>query len=61
MSGRNGGPIVVITVPSGAVLLPKPQVGQAKSLTSSGSIVPYISKSIGSFITQVAPGPYCDV
>ena len=38
ISGSHGGPIVVITVPLAAVLLPKPQVGQARSLTLSGAI-----------------------
>ena len=32
ITGRYGGPIVVITVPSSDVLNPKPQVGQARSL-----------------------------
>ena len=37
ISGSHGGPIVVTTVPSADVLIPKPQVGQARSLTSSGA------------------------
>ena len=37
-SGRNGGPIVVITEPLEAVLRPSPQVGRARSLTSRGAI-----------------------
>ena len=38
INGSHGGPIVVTTVPSTDVLFPKPQVGQARSLTSSGAI-----------------------
>ena len=37
ISGSHGGPIVVTTVPSADVLFPKPQVGQARSRTSSGA------------------------
>ena len=37
ISGSHGGPIVVITVPLVDVLFPKPQVGQARSLTMSGA------------------------
>ncbi len=40
ISGSQGGPIVVKTVPLTAVLLPKPHVGQARSLISSGAIPP---------------------
>lgn len=38
INGSHGGPIVRTTVPSADVLFPKPQVGQARSLTSSGAI-----------------------
>ena len=38
ITGRYGGPTVVITVPSSDVLNPKPQVGQARSLISIGAI-----------------------
>ena len=37
ISGSHGGPIVVITVPSADVLVPKPHVGQARSLIASGA------------------------
>ena len=55
ITGRYGGPIVVITVPSSDVLNPKPQVGQARSLISIGaipsvkSISPSILPPFGSF------------
>ena len=38
INGSHGGPIVRTTVPSADVLFPKPQVGQARSLISSGAI-----------------------
>ena len=38
ISGSHGAPMVVTTVPSADVLVPKPQVGQARSLISSGAI-----------------------
>lgn len=38
INGSQGGPIVRITLPSVDVLFPKPQVGQARSLISSGDI-----------------------
>ena len=38
--GSHGGPMVVIMVPSIDVLLPKPQVGQTRSLRLSDAI-PY--------------------
>ena len=43
ISGSHGEPIVVTTVPSADVLVPKPQVGQSRSLIWSGAIPAAIS------------------
>ena len=40
ISGRNGDPTVTTKVPSADVLMPTPQVGQARSLINSGFISP---------------------
>ena len=51
-----GGPIVVTTVPSADVLVPRPQVGQARSFTLSGAISSaksYPGMTLGSI--QIAP------
>lgn len=41
--GSQGGPTVETIVPGAKVLNPKPQVGQARSLISSGAITPALS------------------
>ena len=43
MTGDYGGPMVVTTLPSACVLLPKPQVGQARSLMVKGARMPVTS------------------
>ena len=57
MRGSHGGPIVVTTLPSADVLLPKPQVGHARSLIVSGVKV-YPPRSKAQFGScQVFPTP----
>lgn len=52
MTGDHGDPMVVTTLPSASVLLPKPQVGQARSFMVKGARTPVLY-SFGS--VQTAP------
>ena len=53
ISGSHGGPMVVMTSPLPDVLLPNPQVGQARSLIRSGATMPVINHAGGA--VQTAP------
>ena len=55
ISGRNGGPTVANGVPSAGVLMPKPQVGRAKSLIDSIFCVPYTSTAISTKLERASP------
>ena len=56
ISGSHGGPMVVITEPLADLLVPRPQVGHARSFTLSGAIpcaMSIIKLPVGS--CQVSP------
>ena len=61
ISGRNGGPTVANGVPLAGVLMPKPQVGQAKSLIDGCFISRYIATAIGSKSERASPLGNSDV
>ena len=61
ISGRNGDPTVGTKVPSADVLMPTPQVGQAKSLITSGFMTPSKSTLISLKSEMACPVGKCDV